>query len=164
MHTMIEKLKRLVDEIGAVHSKLILLVGGPGIGKTALLVALAESRHATALNVGAELGSRLAPLSQRQRLLQANTIFRELADRHVIDDLLLVDNIELLFDRTLQLDPLDLLKRHAYARRVVAVWPGALQGELHGNAKTGRLTYAHMGHPEYQDYGLEGVFPFELQE
>jgi hypothetical protein len=27
----------------------------------------------------------------------------------------LLDNIELLFDRSLQLDPLDLLKRHAHA-------------------------------------------------
>ncbi len=155
---MIEKLERLVDEIGAVHCKLILLVGGPGIGKTALLLALAERRHAIPLNAGAELGRRLAPLSQKQRLLQTNTIFRELADQHVMDDLLLVDNIEILFDRTLQLDPMDLLKRHAHARRVVAVWPG----ELQGNTKTGRLSYARMGHPEYQDYGLEGVFPFEL--
>jgi hypothetical protein len=53
-------------------------------------------------------------------------------------------NIELLFDRSLQLDPLDLLKRHAHAKRVVAVWPGELQGDT----RTGRLTYADMGHPE----------------
>ena len=69
--------------------------------------------------------------------------------------MLLLDNIELLFDRTLQLDPLDLLKRHAHARRVVAVWPGEL--------RDGRLTYAEMGHPEHQDYGLDGLVPFEIQ-
>ena len=76
-----------------------------------------------------------------------------------LSDLLLLDNIELLFDRSLQLDPLDLLKRHAHAKRVVAVWPGELQGD----ARTGRLTYADMGHPEHQDYSLAGVVTFEIQ-
>lgn len=152
---MLERLGRLVDEIGAVHRKLILLVGRPGSGKTALLAELANQRGVKVLNVGAALGSRLAALPQRQRALQANIIMRELADRYVSGDLLLLDNIELLFDRTIRLDPLDLLKRHAHARRVVAVWPG--------NLRDGRLSYAEMGHPEYQDYGLDGLVPFEIE-
>ena len=101
------------------------------------------------------MGSRLAPLSQRQRMLQTSVMMRELADEHAVGDLLLLDNIELLFDRALQLDPLDLLKRHAHSRRVVAVWPGEL--------RDGRLIYAEMGHPEHQDYGLEGLVPFAIQ-
>jgi hypothetical protein len=80
---------------------------------------------------------------------------RELADEYASGDLVLLDNIELLFDQSLRLDPLDLLKRHAHARRVVSVWPGEL--------RDGRLSYAEMGHPEYQDYGLEGVVPFEIE-
>ena len=156
---VIEKLNRLVDEVGALHSKLILLIGQPHSGKTALLQTLATTRGVTPLNVSAELGSRLASMPQRQRHLQTTTILRELADQHATGDLLLLDNIELLFDRSLQLDPLDLLKRHAHAKRVVAVWPGELQGDT----RTGRLTYADMGHPEHQDYSLAGVVPFEVQ-
>ena len=155
---MIEKLKHLVDDVGALQSKLVLLIGPPHSGKTALLHTLAQSKGVTPLNVGAELGSRLAGMPLRQRHLQTTTILRELADQHAPGDLLLLDNIELLFDRSLQLDPLDLLKRHAHARRVVAVWPGELQGD----ARTGRLTYADMGHPEHQDYSLAGVVPFEI--
>jgi len=116
---------------------------------------LGKNRGATPLNIGSALGSRLAAIPQKQRPLQTNTILRELADQHAVGDLLLLDNIELLFDRTLQLDPLDLLKRHAHARRVVAVWPGEL--------RDGRLIYAEMGHPEHQDYGLEGLVPFAIQ-
>jgi predicted ATPase len=86
-----------------VHSKLILLVGAPQTGKTALLCTLAKSRNATSLNIGAALGSRLSAIPQKQRHLQANTILRELTDQHAKGDLFLVDNIELLFDRTLQL-------------------------------------------------------------
>ena len=152
---MIDRLERLVEEIAALHSKLVLLIGAPGSGKTALLQVLGKNRSATPLNIGSALGSRLAAIPQKQRPLQTNTILRELADQHAVGDLLLLDNIELLFDRTLQLDPLDLLKRHAHARRVVAVWPGEL--------RDGRLIYAEMGHPEHQDYGLEGLVPFAIQ-
>lgn len=152
---MLTRLDRLVDDIAALHSKLILLVGRPGCGKSALLAELANRRGMKVMNVGAVLGGRLAAMPQRQRALQANVVMRELADEYASGDLLLLDNIELLFDRALKLDPLDLLKRHAHARRVVAVWPGAL--------RDGRLSYAEMGHPEYQDYGLEGVVPFEIE-
>lgn len=152
---MIEQLDQLVDEIGALHSKLLLIVGKSQGGKTALLQALATKREITPLNVSAELASRLAALPPKQRHLQAVSILRELADLHAKGDLLLLDNLEVLFDKTLQLDPLDLLKRHAHSRRVVAIWPGEINNS--------RLTYANMGHPEHQDYGLEGVVPFEIQ-
>lgn len=156
---MIEKLDRLVDDIGALQNKLILIVGTQQSGKTALLQTLAKNKAVPLLNVGAKLGARLAGMPERQRHLQTTTILRELADQHATGDLLLLDNIELLFDRSLQLDPLDLLKRHAHAKRVVAVWPGELQGD----SRTGRLTYADIGHPEHQDYSLAGVVPFEIQ-
>lgn len=152
---MLIRLDRLVDEIAALHSKLILLVGLPGCGKTTLLAMLANRRGAKVMNVGAALGKRLAKLPQQQRALQANVALRDLADEYASGDLLLFDNIELLFDQTLKLDPLDLLKRHAHARRVVAVWPGEL--------RDGRLIYAEIGHPEYQDYGPEGVVLFAME-
>ena len=152
---MIESLERLVDEVAALHSKLVLLIGKPGSGKTGLVHVLGQNRGATPLNIGSALGSRLAVIPQRQRCLQTNTILRDLADQYAMGDLLLLDNIELLFDRALQLDPLDLLRRHAHARRVVAAWPGEL--------RDGRLIYAEMGHPEHQDYGLQGLVPFAIQ-
>jgi predicted ATPase len=152
---MIDRLQRLVDEISALHSKLVLLIGVPGSGKTELLQVLGKNCGAMPLKIGSALGSVLAAIPQKQRPIQANTMMRELADQHAVSNLLLLDNIELLFDRTLQLNPLDLLKRHAHARRVVAAWPGEL--------RDGRLIYATMGHPEHQDYGLEGLIPFAIQ-
>ena len=151
---MIARLEQLTNEISHLQSKLVLLIGPPGCGKTKLLGQLAASRAAKVMNVGAELGARLAALPQRQRVLQANVAMRDLADEYASGDLLLLDNIELLFDQSLRLDPLDLLKRHAHTRRVVAAWPG----QLH----EGRLSYAEIGHPEYQDYGLDGLVPFEI--
>lgn len=151
---MIAKLDHLVEEVGSLQSKLILIIGAPRTGKTALLQTLAKKRGISVLSVGSELGNRLSVVPQRQRHLQTATILRELAEQHATGDLLLMDNIELLFDRSLQLDPIDLLKRHAHVKCVVAVWPGEL--------RDGRLTYAEMGHPEHQDYGLAGLVPFEI--
>lgn len=153
---MIEKLELITTAIASLHSKLILLVGSQNTGKTSLLKAFGKRVDAELLNVGSQLGLQLAGLSQKQRPIEAISLLRILADQHAKDDLLLIDNIEILFDRTLQLDPLDLLKRQAQVRRVVAVWPG----ELHD----GRLTYAVMGHPEHQDYGIDGFVPFEVQQ
>lgn len=153
---MIGRLDQLVDDIGSLHSKLILLINQTDSGKTALIAELANQRDMKIMNVGTTLGSRLTAIPQRQRALQTNVILRELANEYANGDLLLLDNIELLFDQTLKLDPLDLLKRHAHSRRVVAVWPGELID--------GRLTYAQMGHPEYQDYGLDGLVPFEIEK
>ena len=151
---MIERLEQLTDESAALHNKLLIIVGPTGTRKSALLSDLGQRRDATVLNVGSELGRRLASLPVKQRSLAAPTVLRELADQHTANGLLLLDNLELIFDRTLQLDPLDLLKQLARSRRVISVWPGVLRNE--------RLIYAEMGHPEHQDYGLEGLVSFEI--
>jgi hypothetical protein len=152
---VIEDLDRLVDDIGALHNKLIVLIGGSCSGKTRLLGHLAVNRKMLPMNVGMTLATLLAPLPQRQRQLQATTLLRHLADNFAREDLLLVDNIELLFDHSLRLDPLGLLKQQAHSRRVVAVWPGEL--------REGRLTYGEMEHPEHQDYSTDGLVPFKIQ-
>ena len=151
---MLEDLDRIVTEIGSLNSKLVLLIGPPRSGKSGLLSALAKRREAAVLSLGTALGRQLVAIPNARRHLVAVELLGELANSCATNGILLLDNIELLFDRTLQLDPLNLLKRHAHARRVVAVWPG----ELHDN----RLTYAITGHPEHQDYGIEGLVPFTI--
>ena len=151
---MIEKLDRLVEDMSGLNSKLILLIGPPRSGKSNLLEQLAERRQARVLSVGAALGRELLTVPSTRRHLHAPDMLKELADRFVSQGILLVDNIELLFDRALHLSPLDLLRRHAHARRVIAVWPGEL--------REGRLSYATTGHPEHQDYGIDGLVAFKV--
>lgn len=151
---MIEKLDQLVEDIAGLNRKLILLIGPPRSGKSNLLGQLAQRRQARVLSVGAFLGRELLTSPATRRHLHAADLLKGLANGFVNQGLLLVDNIELLFDQTLQLSPLDLMKRHAQVCRVVAVWPG----ELH----EGRLSYATTGHPEHQDYGVDGLVPFKI--
>lgn len=151
---MIEKLDRLVEDISGLNSKLVLLIGPPRSGKSNLLGQLAARRQARVLSLGAALGRELLAVPSTRRHLQAADLLKDLADDFASHGLLLVDNIELLFDRTLRLSPLDLLKRHAHARRVITVWPGELRED--------RLSYATTGHPEHQDYGIDGLVPFKI--
>jgi hypothetical protein len=151
---MLEKLEQLIGEIGDLNSKLILLVGPSHSGKTSLLRELGVKLHIDPLNVGLELGRRLAATPNNKRGFSAGELLREIADQEQIGDLLLLDNLELLFEKGLQISPLDLVKRLAHSKRVVAVWPGELRGD--------RLIYADMGHPEHRDYSRDGVVVLEI--
>jgi tRNA A37 N6-isopentenylltransferase MiaA len=79
---MIEKLEKLVDDITSLNSKLVLLIGPPRSGKTALLAQLSERRDAPVLNVGAALGRRLLAVPSTRRHLQAADSMKDLACPH----------------------------------------------------------------------------------
>src|SRR5690348_15989619 len=120
---MIDRLDRLIRDVAALHSKLIVIVGAAGAGKSALLAELGKRHGTHVVNVGSELGRRLAARSVKQRALAAPALLRELANEAAAKGVVLLDNVELLFDHTLRLDPLDLLKQLARSERVVVVWP-----------------------------------------
>lgn len=151
---MLAKLERLIGEIGDLNSKLVLLVGVSRSGKTKLLRELGNKLNIERLNVGLELGRRLAATPINKRGFSAGELLREIADKERADEPLLLDNLELLFEKGLQINPLDLVKRLAHSKRVVAVWPGELRGD--------RLIYADMSHPEHRDYSRDGVVVLEI--
>ena len=151
---MIDELQRKISDTASLNSKLILLIGPPRSGKTALLGQLSDRMKAQVLNVGLALGRDLLALPRTRRHLQVSELFKALADTATSQGLLLVDNIELLFDRTLRVGALNLLRSQARVRPVVAVWPGDL--------RENRLSYAVSGHPEYQDHSPDGAILFRI--
>lgn len=151
---MIDELERKIAETAVLNSKLILLIGPPKSGKTRLLTHLSDRVNAPVLNVGHTLGHQLLELPRTKRHLHVPELFRKIANGTASNGLLLVDNIELLFDKTLRLSPFDALRAHARMRPVVAAWPG--------DTRENRLTYAVTGHPEYQDYSAEGAILFNM--
>lgn len=153
---MIERLEQILNDLSVLHSKLLLIVAPPHSGKTILLRTISERRKTVHLNVSRSLGSLLAGMPPAQRELAAGSMLRKLAEEHSPEETLILDNPELLFDRSLKLDPLALLKQLSRSRRVVAAWPGEVQN--------GRLTYAEIGHPEYQNYGIDGLTIFPIQQ
>ena len=147
----LDRLERLVAEVGDLQSKLILLAGNGG--KTKLLRSLGERLQSLPVNVGVKLGQRLAATPVFERGFSANELLRDITVSARSNAPLLLDNLEVLFEPSLKINPLDLIKRLAHARSVVAVWPGELWDD--------RLVYARLGHPEYRDYTRDGIVVLE---
>ena len=143
--------ERVIEEIGharSLYHRLVLVVGGAGAGKTAALRAAAERTGAPLVNVSLELSRRLLDLTERQRALRVRPILDRIAAERG-SDVVLLDNLELLFDAALRQHPLRLLQDLSRSRVVAAAWNGSLEG--------GHVRYAAPGHPEHRRYPLDGV-------
>ncbi len=150
----IQKLEQQVTSLSDLNAKLLLLVGSLDTQVSSILHLLGAKLEVSAINLSLELSGKLAAIPRNNRALMVSEILKEIAFNASSQDLLLLENIEFLFEPSLQIDPLDTLRKLAHSRRVVAVWPGELRGD--------RLVYADMSHPEHRDYSREGVVVLEI--
>ena len=127
------------------YYKLILAVGPPRTGKTAALIELATKHKWPRVNVNLCLSEKLLELTHRQRAVRVAGILDDTV-RDVNSNVILLDNIELLFATELAQDPLKLLQSLSRNRTIVAAWPGNFDGAT--------LTYAEPGHPEARRYSM----------
>ena len=131
-----------------LYHRLVLVVGAEGAGKTAALRDLAEWTGAPLINVGVELSRCLLDLTGWQRPIRVAPHLERIA-AEAEGDVILLDNIELLFDAALHQDPLRLLRGLSRSRTVVAAW--------NGSTEKGHILYAVPGHPEYRRCPVDGV-------
>ena len=137
-----------IGEAGSLYHRLVLVVGAAGAGKTGALRDIAARLGAPLVNVNLELSRRLLDLTGRQRPLQVRRLLDEIAAEPG-SDVVLLDNLELLFDTALRQNPLRLLQDLSRSRAVAAAWNGSIEGN--------HVRYAVPGHPEYRRYPLDGV-------
>lgn len=154
MTASLATLTQMVSAIGDLNRQLILLVAPRGGGKTQLLRELGAKLHCEPLNVSLLLGRRLAATPYDQRGFAVGALLREFADQERTTGPLLLDNLEILFEPSLQINPIDIIKRLAHARPVVAVWPGTVWGD--------RLLYADRNHPEQRDFSRDGMVIYDM--
>ena len=136
------KIKQSMLAAESMFHRLVLLVGGAGSGKTGALRELAGGLGVSVINVNLILARELLELTARQRPLRCQAILGQVVDR--VPAPVMLDNIEILFDKALKQDPLRLLQGVSRNRVVVAAWNGTFDGR--------RLSYAATEHPEYRDY------------
>jgi hypothetical protein len=134
---------RKIGQAAELHHRLVMLVAPAGAGKTAALLDVHQRTMAPLVNVNLELSRRMLDLTERQRALQLPRLLSEIVTRSE-NDVILLDNIEVLFDISLKQDPLRLLQGLSRNRTVVAAWSGCIAGN--------NMVYATPDHPEYKRY------------
>lgn len=148
-----DQIVRKIDEVKDSYHRLVLVVAPEGAGKTTALQTVRERLGAPCINLNLELSRRLLDLTERQRSLHIQGLVEEVV-AEAGADLVLLDNIEILFDPKLQQDPLRCLQQLARHRTVVAAWGSAVADD---GAASAVLTYAALGHPEYRRYSANDL-------
>ena len=140
-----DKVIQKISQAAELYHRLVLLVAPAGSGKTAALRDVHERMAAPLVNVNLELSRRMLDLTERQRALQLPRLLAEIVGASAAE-VILLDNIEVLFDVSLKQDPLRLLQGLSRNKTVIAAWGGSIDGE--------HMVYATPDHPEYRRYPL----------
>ena len=142
---------RVIKRIGQaaeLYHRLVMLVAPAGCGKTAALQDVHERTAAPLINVNLELSRRLLDLTSRQRALQLPRLLAEIVSASAAD-MVLSDNIEVLFDVSLKQDPLRLLpaqivswlKQSSQLRELISAEVRSAKSEIE---ESGALRTTHL--------------------
>ncbi len=137
-----------VAAVRQLQNKLVLIVGSEPAARKKL-DDYADSHSTAVVAVGAQLAAQLQLIPKQRRTFETARIFRDLISAKAKDGVCLCADIEILFDASLAIDPVLLLRQSARRETIVAHWPGTLQN--------GRLQYAPVGHNEYKNLEPIGV-------
>lgn len=137
---MVTRLNEAIRQAAGQYYRLVVLAGLPGSGKTGTLQAVAQQNGYPYLNVNLELSKKMLELTRSQRSRQVERLLKDVI-ASAAGDVVLLDNLEILFDTALEVEPLRLLQLSSRNRTLVASW--------NGTCKDGTLAYAEPGHPEF---------------
>ena len=154
MGLLTDQIVRKLEQVTEQYYRLVLVVAPAGGGKTSALQDVSERTGAPLINVNLELSRRMLNLTKRQRALQLPKLLSDIVTE-AGSDVVLLDNIEILFDVSLKQDPLRLLQKLSRNKTVVAAWNGSIVD--------GYLTYAVPGHPEYRRYRIRDFLVVNLE-
>jgi len=133
-------LRQAIEQAQNYHSQLVVVAGESA---SLLLEHTASTDGLAVVNLGLELSERLIEVPRQDRAKAAASLFADLL--HELNTrVLLLNHIEILFDKTLSIEPLKLLQSSARNLTLVVAWPG--------EKTTSSLTYAVPSHPEYRYY------------
>ena len=92
------------------------------------------------INVNLYLSEKLMDVKPNRRPYKVIDLMNSLGDND--DDIICIDYFEILFEPSLKLQPIDILKNLSRRKTVLVAWRYEL--------KDGYLVYAQPGHPEYK--------------
>ena len=142
---LVDQIMRKVRKAAELYHRLMLVVAPAGAGKTTALHSVRNLTGAPLVNVNLELSRRMLELTKRQRALKLPELLREVIGNSE-NEMILFDNLEVIFDIALKQDPLRLLQGLSRNKTLVAAWNGTIVENS--------LIYATPGHPEYRRYPI----------
>lgn len=143
---LVPKIICSIEQVAELYYRLVIVVAPAGSGKTQALRDVSKQAQAPLINVNLDLSRRMLGLTERQRALQLPRLLSDVVDAPQTN-VILLDNIELLFDVSLKQDPLRLLQGLSRNKTVVAAWSGSIISD--------HIVYATPDHPEYKRYPVK---------
>jgi len=112
-------LRQAIEQAKNYHSQLVVVAGESA---SLLLENAASEDGLVAINLGLELSEKLIEVPRQDRAKSAASLFADLL--HELNTrVLLLNHIEILFDKTLSIEPLKLLQSSARNLTLVVAWP-----------------------------------------
>ncbi len=125
-------------------SALVLVINSP----TQIIRSARETEGLTYLELSEQLCERLLPLSCNDRSRHVSDIIAQMLNG-IASDVVWLDRIQVLFEPTLELDPLRQLQDLARLKPIVAIWPGQITERF--------LTFSVPGRDDYQSYSANDL-------
>ncbi|PAD23514.1 hypothetical protein CHH62_21820 [Niallia circulans] len=103
----------------------------------------AESHSLPYINVNVEISLLLQKVPINRRAFLITEVFQGLIGKYS-DGVICLDYYELLFDNSLAIDPMILIKNNSRNKTLIISWRGKIIGDA--------LIHAEPGHPEYKKF------------
>lgn len=131
------------NEVQELDEKLLIIVGGPGSGKSKVLRELEQTEGWQYVEAKELLMEKLFEVEHDARTVEAKESFIE-AFRSLGDGVIIIDSVEILFAPIFNLKPMELLRELSKQHPVVVGWRGHFDGntlELEHNSKKNYFSY-----------------------
>ncbi len=151
---IIHQIVETVRETQKKPEKLVLLVGKPGSGKSKLLRELATVRGWEYVNCRTFLTDELLEMVPKMRAQEAPHLIDKKM-KQLRAEVIVLDDMQVLFAPVLQVDPLGLLRHLAKNYAVVAAWPGEYKDE--------KLIAAPVGQQASREYNATGLTIIQIE-
>jgi hypothetical protein len=124
------------------HYRLVWLAGGTDSERSSLLRALAETEDGVFVEVGKRLSAALLEVPAPLRTASIEECFTACLGGSSCP-VTCLNHLEILFDPSLRINPVTLVKRASRHSLLVAAWPGL--------TKDGQLTFGSPDHPAFME-------------
>jgi hypothetical protein len=136
-------LEKATQLAAKAHFRLILVTGVSPESSSQFVSDFAAAKELPRINLGIELSAALMDVSSRLRPASVEDCFTEIIGKKS-SPIVCLDHLEILFEPSLMLHPLELLKQSSRHMTLVCAWPGT--------ESTDSLTFGQSNHPSFKEF------------